>query len=266
MPINKKIGLALGGGGARGLAHIGVLKVLKRERIKFDYLCGTSMGAFMGACYALGMEPEEMEAKAVASKTRDLVRLLDLAKPSLSLIKGQKIHGFITDLIGESEFSETQIPLVVVATDLGNGEEVLIDTGNIADAVQASISVPGLFPPIKIGERYLIDGGLTNPTPTDVSRHQGADLIIGVDLATMRPVKLDNPGFVTTMMQSYEIIRSQALKHKLEKYDEHTILIMPATGGLIESFNFMDIPGIIKEGEVAAEMMLPEIRMRIAKL
>ncbi len=262
--INKnKIGLALGGGGARGIAHIGVLKVLEREGIKIDYLCGTSMGALFGSCYALGMPVAEIEQHALKIRKRDLMKMVDLRHPKRSIIKGNNVYQYITSLIGDAKFSQTKIPFAVVTTNLETGDEEIIEKGLIAEAVQASISVPGIFPPVKIGDSYLIDGGVVNPTPIDVSKSQGADLIIGVDLITKRRIKLDNPGTIAVLMQSYDIIRMMAVKYKMQKANECAVLIKPHVGGIIESFKFSEIPAIIKKGETATEEMMGEIRLRL---
>lgn len=262
MKKTKTIGLALGAGGARGFAHIGVLKVLEKNNIKLDYVCGVSMGALIGACYVLGIELKRMEKIAIEMRKRDMVKFLDLSRRK-SLIKGNKIIAFIKDLINDADFAQTKIPFAAIATNLGTGEEKIINKGLIAEAVQASISVPGIFPPIKINNEYFIDGGVVNPTPVDVCKNYGVDVIIGVDLVMQEKVKFDNPGIITTLMQSYEIIRNQAIKHKLKEANKQTILIKPDLGGIIDSFKFNEIPKMIKAGETATEKFLPEILRKI---
>ena len=125
-------------------------------------------------------------------------------------------------------------------------------------ALQASISVPGIFPPVKIDDEYYVDGGIANPTPIDVVLSDEIDLVIGVDLVMKKKVKLENPKLIDTVMQTYEIIRSQAIEHRLD--NEKTILIQPEVGGPISSFKFMDIPKFIGIGEKAAEEKLEEIK------
>lgn len=265
----KKIGIALGGGGARGIAHIGVLKVLEEENIDIDIVAGVSMGAIIGACYSLGISTGEMEREAISMNKRKAVsNLMDLARPSKSLLKGEKAYKFISKFIGAKTFEETKIPFGVIATDLEGGDEVVINSGNIARAVQASMSVPGIFPPVKIGDNYLIDGGVVNPTPTDLARKMGADLVIGVDLVLKKRVKLNNPGIVTTLLQSYEIIRSQAVKFKIGRQEENgdPIIIQPEIRSTIDSFKFYNIHKFIESGEEATRKALPEIRKRIKEL
>jgi NTE family protein len=261
-----KIGLALGGGGARGLAHLGVLKVLKRENIKIDYICGVSMGAFMGSYYALGLDLEALEKEVVKTTKRKAVKeLLDLNGFKVSILKGKKTDKYIRKYLNNYKFSDTKIPLNIVATDLANGDEILLKKGDISEAVLASLSVPGIFPPVKIDDRYLIDGGVVNCTPVDVVEKMGADFIIGVDLVMKRNIKLDKPGLVTTLMQSYEIIRTHGIKHKIDSVLKDKIIIKPKLNGTIDSFKFYDIDKFIKAGEDEAEKMLPEIRKYMKK-
>jgi len=262
--VKSKIGLVLGGGGARGLAHIGVLKVLEQEGIKIDMVAGTSMGALIAACYALGLDLKALEKEATSfTKGKAFAKLIDIGASKKSIIKGKKIYRYICDLIGKAKFSDTKIPLNIIATDLANGEEVILSQGSIIQAIQASISVPGIFPPVKIGDKYLIDGGVVNPTPIDTMEKMGADIIIGVDLVINRKVSLDDPDIFTTLMQSYEIIRTQAVKLRLEKTRKNVIIIKPKLRGTIDSFKFYNIDKFIKSGEQAAMEKLPEIKQRL---
>ncbi|MCD4693968.1 patatin-like phospholipase family protein [bacterium] len=261
---NLKVGLALGGGGARGLAHVGVLKVLEREGIKIDYLAGVSMGAFIGACYAVGLSVKEMEEEAVTFNKRKAVKkMLDLANPKRSILKGKKAEKYINKFLEKKEFKDTKIPLCITATDLANGEEVFIKDGNLARAVRASVSVPGIFPPVKIGDKYLVDGGVVNCTPVSVLEKAGMDVIIAVDLIIKREVKFDKiPSMITSLVQSYEIIRSQTAKNNVSS-NKNVILIKPELRGTVDSFKFYDIDKFIRSGERATEEALPEIRKKL---
>lgn len=264
MKKRKTIGLALGGGGARGLAHIGVLKVLKKEGIPIDMIAGVSMGAFVGAFYVCGFSPEEIEEEAISfNKKKAIVKMMDLGRFGTSILKGRKIRKYLENKFKDATFKESSIPFQVIATDLESGDEIIIKKGSLSEAVRASITVPGIFPPIKINGRYLIDGGVVNPTPTDTLKDMGADIIIGVDLVMQREVKLDDPGLITTLMQSYEIIRTQAVKYRIEKATKNTIMIKPKLRGAIDSFKFYDINKFIRSGEEAAKEMLPEILKKI---
>jgi NTE family protein len=261
-----KIGLALGGGGARGLAHLGVLKVLEKEKIKIDYICGVSMGALIGAYYALGLDLDVLEKEVVKiTKRKAIKELLDLNGFKVSILKGKKTEKYIKKYIGDYSFSDFKIPLTMVATDLANGDEIILKKGKLVEAIMASLSVPGIFPPVKINERYLIDGGVVNCTPVDVVEKMGADFIIGVDLVMKRDIKLDKPGLVTTLLQSYEIIRTHGIKHKIESIKKKNVILKPKLKGTIDSFKFYDIGKFIKAGEDEAKRMLPEIRKHLNK-
>jgi NTE family protein len=262
---NKKIGLALGGGGARGLAHIGALKVLVEEGIRFDMISGCSMGAFIAAYYALGLDLEKLEKEVSGyTKSKAIKKLLDLGLPREAILKGEKSKKYIKELIGEKVvFGQTKIPLYIITTDLSTGEEVVLKKGNISEAIMASISVPGIFPPVKLDGKYLIDGGVVNPTPIDTVINGGADVVIGVDLVMKREVDIKNPNLVTTLLQSYEIIRTQAVKFNLSKVGKNTLIIKPKMRGTIDSFKFYDIDKFIKAGEVATREALPEIKKLI---
>lgn len=260
MPDQKKIGLVLGGGGARGIAHIGVLKILERENIKPNILCGCSMGALVGSCYAVGMPLSEIEGIALALRKRDFLKWLNISKPSSSLVKGQRVFEFVHSLVGDKKFSDTILPFSVMTTNLENGQETILENGSIALAVQASISVPGIFPPVKINGKYLIDGGVVNPTPIDVAEKMGANTIIGVDLILKNEVKLENPGIITTLLQSYEIIRNQSVRQKINHLDSEIILICPEIRSTLDSFKFSDIAKLIASGERAAEKSIKGIK------
>ena len=182
MGKRPKIGLALGSGSARGLSHIGVIKVLEKNKVPIDYISGTSIGALIGGHYATFLDIKELEKMALKITKRDLVKLLDVSLPKNSLIKGKKIRNLIQEKMGNQTFSHTKIPLTIIATDLESGKEVIMNRGKLVDAMQASISIPGIFSPVELNGKLLIDGGVTNSTPVDVVKKMGADIIIGVDL------------------------------------------------------------------------------------
>jgi NTE family protein len=175
-----KIGLALGSGAARGMAHIGVLKVLEKTGTRIDAIAGTSIGAFIGALYAAGVPVGQMEEVARNVDWRQMARLLDPTLPTSGLIDGRKVAGFMAELLPVRTFEELQIPLAVVATDVETGEMLIIKKGSLLQALQAAIAFPGIFTPVRFGDRFLVDGGLCNPVPVDVVRELGADTVIGV--------------------------------------------------------------------------------------
>jgi NTE family protein len=179
------LGIALGGGGARGFAHIGVLKVLQHAGIFPRLVAGTSMGGIVGAMYARGMSAEQMEdaVRQAVRGRRDMIRAVDLRLTQTGFVRGARIYDYIASIIGpETRFSDLRRPLAMVAVDLNTGREVVLDSGRVADAVRATISVPGVFLPVEIGALRLVDGGMLNNLPVDVVRHMGAEVVIAVDV------------------------------------------------------------------------------------
>ncbi len=177
-----KVGLALSGGGARGLAHIGVLKVLEQRRVPIDLLAGTSMGGLVGAAYAAGLTPEYMEQEALRmASPRRLLSLADPTLPRRGLFEGQRIVEYLTDQLGECTFDDLRCPLGLLSVDLKTREAVTLDEGRLTDAIRATIALPGLFKPVEREEQLLVDGGLLDNLPADVVREMGADVVIAVD-------------------------------------------------------------------------------------
>lgn len=176
-----KVGLALGSGSARGLAHIGVLRAIEDAGIKVDFIAGTSMGALIGAIYAAG-KLEGLTERFLDFDWKSIVSLLDPVFPRSGLIDGQKIDDFVRAHVRATRIEDLPIPFHAVATCIMSGEEVVCRTGDLIEAVRASISVPGIFTPVRSNGRVLVDGGLVNPVPVSVARAMGADLVIAVDL------------------------------------------------------------------------------------
>jgi len=177
---NPKIALALGSGAARGLAHIGVLKVLEEERIPIDLISGTSIGAALGALYAAGVSVHRMEEVMRDLDWRALARLIDPTLPTSGLIDGKRVATFFEELLPVTTFEELRIPLAVTATDVETGEALVIRKGNLLEGLRAAVAFPGIFTPVAFGERFLVDGGLINPVPVDVAHQMGAAKVIGV--------------------------------------------------------------------------------------
>lgn len=176
-----KVGLALGSGASRALAHIGVIDAIKKAGIKVDYIAGSSMGALIGASYASG-ELNKLQRHALSMDWRQFTSYLDFNFPQQGLLEGEKLVQLIEFLVPSRTFEELQIPLGVTATDLTTGKEIDLEKGDLIHAIRASISLPGIFNPFEIDGNYLVDGGLVNPVPVDLVRSMGADFIIAVDL------------------------------------------------------------------------------------
>lgn len=188
---SPKIGLALSGGAACGMAHIGALKAIEEESIPIGMVAGTSVGALIGACYAQEMNCSALEDMVLGADWKTAARLFDIYLILLGkgFIHEQKIKSILMSIIGDVNFEDLEIPLAVVAADLQSMEEVVISKGRVLEGVRASISMPVMFPPVKWGNRFLIDGGVVNPLPVDVVRNMGATIVVAVNVLTVAQLK-----------------------------------------------------------------------------
>ncbi len=270
----KKIGLALSGGAARGLAHIGVLEVLEREGIPIDLIAGTSAGALIGALYALSNDASRTKDLIIDLVSKRFALLADLTLPRTGLIQGKRFKNLLKSSIGDIEFGDLSIPFACVATDIGTGEAVVIEQGSVIEGVRASTSIPGIFTPIKKDGRYLVDGGLVNPIPVSVLKEMGADFIIAVNaLPDMRDrvnqisekqlKDSREPNIFSVIIRALHIAAYQAVKSSLEGAD---IVIEPQVAH-IGSADFHRATGeCIPQGELAAQRSMPEIKRRLSNL
>lgn len=262
----RKVGLALGGGAARGLAHIGVLAVLEREGIPVDMIAGTSAGAAVGALYAQGRSAGQIKELALNTGWRRLVSLVDLTLPRSGLIEGRKIKNLLRSIIGDISFSELKIPLSCVATDIQSGEEVVISDGPVLEGVRASISVPVIFTAVRRGDRYLVDGGLVNPVPVSTVRGMGADFVIAVNVIPPMGVRLQpakkakEPGIFQAMLHSLYIATYSLVRSNLAGAD---IVIEPRLPN-IGYGDFHRISDTIRQGEIAAQALIEQIKQQLA--
>ncbi len=257
-----KIGIALGSGGARGLIHIGVLKVLKENNIPIDFIAGSSIGSIIGSYYALNKEIKLLNEKIIHLTKKDLVKLIGFTSPKKALISSHKIEKFLRDLIRDSSFSDLQIPLIIIATNMSTGKEVHMQEGKLIDAIRASISLPGIFPPAKINGDFFLDGVIVNPTPVDVVKKMGADIVIGVDLTMKQAVKIENPSIIDTLRRSFEILRTRITELNIEKADDNTIIIRTNKTKIMDTYKFYD-HNLVVEGEKIAKKYLPKIKEAI---
>lgn len=288
-PRRPRIGLVLSGGGALGIAHVGVLKVLEENRIPVDYVTGTSMGSIVGASYASGMSPQEMERKVKETdwakvfadapprqdrttrrKALDLVGLWGLeigfSKGKLFLpkgaIEGQTLKGVLRTFVIEApgkDFSKLPIPFRCVATDLVTGQPVVLASGDLDAAIRASMSVPGVISPQQIGDHLLLDGGLVRNLPVDVARDMGAEIIIAVNLGTPLLKKEDLGDVLGVSMQMINILTQQNVDRSLAELKPDDILITPDLKGFTAS-SFERGADIIPKGEAAARQVLERLK------
>jgi len=180
---NRCVGLALGSGGARGWAHLGVLQALREKEVRVDLVAGTSMGALVGAFFAAGRESvlRELADDLDWRRLRQFFWEVSLSRSGLT--DGRRLTEELRKLIGVKEFRELDLPFRAVATDLGTGGEVVLSSGNVLQALRASFSIPGVFSPVRLSKRLLVDGGLVNPVPVNVARAMGAQKVIAVDVS-----------------------------------------------------------------------------------
>lgn len=280
-----KIGLVLSGGGAKGYAHIGALKVLRDAGIEVDYISGTSMGSIVGGLYALGYSPEFIEEMVRSQNWSDL--LLDkidrrnlsidqkafneqqfisfpVTEETISLpfgIKyGQNITALLSYLVSPvyqyNNFSDFQTPFLCIGTDISNGESVILDDGNLADAMRASMAIPTVFTPVTIGDRLLVDGGLVNNFPAKELADKGCDIIIGVDVQTHKDYQVSDLSSITAILDRSAGFYRKALNDTAMNYVD--FYIHPDLEGYGVS-SFQDFDSIILRGERAAKEQLIEL-------
>ena len=252
-----KIALALGGGAARGFAHIGVIKALEAQGITPDIVVGTSAGSVVGALYASGMSGFDMQKLALGME-EDM--LADWALPNRGMLKGEALQDFINQKVKNLSIQKMPRTLGVVVTDLQSGEMVLFRQGNTGIAVRASSALPGVFQPVEISGRDYVDGGLTSPVPAQAARTMGADFVIAVDISNVsRRAKLT--GTLDILLQTFAIMGHAISGHELEDAD---VVIRPITAS-VSSTSFEDRHLAILEGEKAAAAIMPELKAKLAK-
>jgi NTE family protein len=260
VPVHKpplKIALVLGGGAARGFAHIGVIKSLEAQGIVPDIVVGTSAGSVVGALYASGMSGFELQNLALQME-EDMVA--DWTLPNRGVLKGEALQVFINQNVKNLTIQKMPKPLGVVATDLQSGEKVLFRRGDTGMAVRASSAVPGMIQPVEINGREYVDGGLTSPVPAQSARAMGADFVIAVDISNVsRRDKL--VGTLDVLLQTFAIMGHAISRHELEDAD---IVIRPNTAA-VSSTDFAGRHLAILEGEKAAAAVMPELKARLAK-
>ncbi|NQT26560.1 patatin-like phospholipase family protein [candidate division KSB1 bacterium] len=215
--MKKKIGLALGGGGARGLCHIEFIKVLDELGLKASIISGTSIGSIIGAFYASGYSGQQMEDLIQEIGLREITKLVDPSFFSIAgLVKGKGILEFLDENLPIHTFEKLKIPLKIIATDYWQQKEVILYKGDLIPAIRASISIPAIFEPVKIGGQVLIDGGVSNPVPYDVIRDQ-CDLLIAIDVGgtSMIPKKVRVPNMFENIFSTVQILQNAIVLNKM---------------------------------------------------
>lgn len=256
-PKPPRIGLALGGGAARGFAHIGVIQVFEENGIKVDLVAGTSAGSLVAALYASGKNGKEMQA---LSDNMDEGAITDWSFPLRGLIRGEALARFIRDKTGGKNIEQMSLPLGIVATDLSDGSSILFRSGDTGTAVRASSAVPAVFQPVRIGQREFVDGGLVSPVPVRFAKEMGAQLVVAVDITS--PPEKDPPGDAFRMlMQTFSIMGRSINMFELRDAD---VVIRPKLDG-VSSADFTARRRAVQAGREAALAILPILRQRIAE-
>ena len=252
-----KIAIALGGGAARGFAHIGVIKVLEAQGINPDIVVGTSAGAVVGALYAAGNNGFELQK--LAHKLDD-TKISDWSVPDRGVLKGEGLQKFVNDAVANRPIEALKRPFAAVATDLHSGDAILFRSGNTGMAVRASAAVPGVFKPVAINGHEYVDGGLSSLVPTRFARQLGADVVIAIDISA-RPANRPVRGTLDVLLQTYTIMGQNLARYELKDAE---VVIRPQVGA-VGSADFQARHDAILEGEKAAQAALPKIREAIRK-
>ena len=229
-----KVGLALGGGGARGIAHIGAIKAFEELGIKFDYVAGTSAGSIIGALYAYGKSAKDIEELVKSLRKKDIMRgMIPFIKPTKTERLEEQLNKAFGDL---TVFSEMKIPLSVVCTDLKTGKEVDFDYGNVAKVVSGSCAVPGVFTPVVYEDMHLIDGGLRNNVPADVVKKMGANVVFAIDVNHLRGTGTESLSTISVLSSTIGIMMQSKIDKTMECAD---LIFEPA----LESFSPLKFEG-----------------------
>lgn len=254
-----RVGLALGGGGARGFAEIGVIRALEREKVPIDLVVGTSVGSLIGALYADTGKSLDLEFSALTVTNEDLFDYKALAILSGGFVKGERLEEFLAVRLRNSQIEQLALPFAAVATELRTGETVVFDRGPVARAVHASAAIPGVFVPVTVEGRVFVDGGVTNPVPADVARRLGADVVIAVAIPKAVPARAP----ATPIEVAYHAVTVMAAEIGRLRSREADVVITPDAGDVAYD-DFTRKKQLIEAGEAAVAAAMPAIRAAVA--
>ena len=254
-----RIGLVLGGGAARGFAHVGVIRVLEQEKIPIDLVVGTSVGSLVGAIYADKKNSFELESTAFSLEERDLFDYTFIS-PTQGFVRGERIEDFLSKKLSAQEIQQLKIPFAAVATDIQNGEVVVLQSGPVARAVRASSAIPGIFIPVRHQGKLLVDGGVLNNVAVDVARKMGAEFVIAVDLAGRSKTAEVNNVF-DTIVQSLNLMGREGVDKRLKEAD---IVIQPEVSH-IALLDFTRKKDLLAAGMQAAQQAMPRLREKLLR-
>lgn len=255
---DPKIALVLGGGSAKGFAHVGVIRALEQEKIPIHMIVGTSVGSLIGGIYA--SNPDSFQLEWIAFKI-DRNDVLDpsIVYSKLGPVQGVRLENFVEQSVKVKKIEDTKIPFYPVATDLNTGETIVLEKGSLSKAIRASSSIPGIFVPVTFDNRMLVDGGVTDNIACDVARNKGADIIIAVNIS--KDVRDTNiTSLIDIVGQSASIMMQEASKSKLQYAH---VVIEPNTKG-VGMFDFSQKKPLMDEGIKATKLAIPKIRELMA--
>ncbi|MBU3725267.1 MAG: patatin-like phospholipase family protein [Burkholderiaceae bacterium] len=250
-----KFALVLGGGAARGFAHIGVIKVLEANGIMPDLIVGTSAGSLVGALYASGIDGFELQRLGLAL---DESTFADWTIGSRGLIRGEALAAYVNQQLKQQTIERLKRSLAIVATDLRSGEEIVFQRGDTGAAVRASSAVPGIFSPVRVGDRDYVDGGLTHPVPAAIARRLGADVVLAVDISA-KPRSQEISSTVDVLLQTFTIMGNRISQYELAAAD---FVIRPNVAH-IKGTDFSSRNVAILEGEKAALAIIADLKKRL---
>ena len=258
-PRELRLGLALGGGAARGFAHVGVIQVLEEAGLRPSHVAGTSAGSLVAALYASGKTPVELVRVAESMQEAEIT---DWMLPILNrgALRGEALAKYVNTQVGGKTLEQMQIPLGIVATDLGSGQAITFRRGNTGAAVRASSAVPAVFQPVRLGDREYVDGGLVSPVPVRQAREMGANFVIAVDISS-DPEGNPYGDTFQILMQTFAIMGKSINTLALKEAD---VVIRPALSG-VKSADFSARLRAIEAGRVAMRAALPALKARMAQ-
>ncbi len=253
------IALVLGGGSAKGFAHVGVIRVLEQEKIPINMIIGTSVGSLIGGLYAANPDSFQLEWTAFKIERSDILDF-SIAYSKLGPVQGARLETFVDQHAKVKRVEETKIPFYPIATDLNTGETVILEKGSLGRAVHASAAIPGIFVPVTFGNRTLVDGGVTDNCACDIARAKGADIVIAVNLQKdVKNYQIDS--LIDIIAQSVNIMMRESSKEKMKGVD---VLIEPDIKG-VSLFDFSQKKLLMEEGIKAAKQAVPRIKELMAQ-
>ena len=246
--MQKTLGLALGSGGSRGIAHIGFLQALEEAGIRPDFVSGCSMGAIVGACYCAGLPLETLKEVALSLKLSKIATLNINPIRSNGLLRFNKARQLLEQYLGNITFEDLKIPFSCIAVDLAEGKVVELKEGNVIDAILASSSIPGAFTPAVIGERTLVDGGILERVPTQEVRDMGAEVIVAVDVLGDLTQKQASPNLVDTLLRCIDIMDTRLTQRKKRSRARYIDLWLEPELGTMDQYQVKNLDFACEKG------------------